>query len=209
MNKKNQQLVPAVLLVALLILVGIVFFAIKPKWEEFNEEKVRIEGEQATRTKLESDLNQIETQKREQEMKLKSLKPIYESAIDSQNEHLGIFGNMFEEIIKKAQKHGLLIRSIEYDMHPAADPIYDSAPESYNACELKFFFVGTYKQLQDFLNDMNKNFSYLTYFSRLSITAFEGNTDYLLINTSFTLYSKKTEEEQKRNNMNASRKKRR
>ena len=105
---------------------------------------------------------------------------------------------MFEEIIRKAQKNGLMIRSIEYDMRPATDPIYLENPEAYNACELKFFFVGSYAQLQTFLSDMNNNFGYLTYISKLNITAFTSNTDYLLINISITLYSKKAEMPQKR-----------
>lgn len=208
MNKRNQQLVPLIVALAVLIFAGTLFVVLKPKFEEYNDAKRRIENDRAARVKLEADLSKIEIKNKEQEVKLKAIKPIYESAIDSQNENLGIFGNMFEEIIRKAQKHGLLIRSIEYDMRPGTDPIYENASDSYNACELKFFFVGTYKQLQDFLGDMNTNFVYLTYLSKLSVTAFDGNTDYLLINTSFTLYSKKTEEEQKRNNSGNKKKRR-
>ena len=70
--------------------------------------------------------------------------------------------------------------------------------DTYNACELKFFFVGTYSQLQSFLSEINNNFEYLTFVSKLSVTAFAKNTDYLLINTSITIYSKKTANEIKR-----------
>ena len=83
-------------------------------------------------------------------------------------------------------------------MRPANDPIYIENPEIYNACELKFFFVGSYSQLQAFLSDMNNNFKYLTYISKLNITAFTSNTDYLLINISITLYSKKNEGQNQR-----------
>ena len=105
--------------------------------------------------------------------------------------NLSVFGTMFEDIIAKIQKNGLFIRSIEYNMRPEADQIYQIGSKSYNVCELNFFLVGTYSQLQDLLVEMNNNFNYLTYISKLNITSFNANTDYLLIDTSITLYSKK------------------
>ena len=191
MNKKNKQLVPICFALAILLFFIISFVAIKPKYEEFNEMQIRANKNNNERETLEAE-----------NIKLKSLKPIYESNLEPATENLGIFGNMFEEIIRKAQKNGLMIRSIEYDMRPATDPIYVENPEAYNACELKFFFVGTYAQLQTFLSDMNNNFNYLTYISKLSITAFTANTDYLLINISITLYSKKAEIPQQKRKIN-------
>lgn len=198
MNKKNKQLVPICFALAILLFFIISFIAIKPKYEEFNEMQIRANKNNNERETLEAKIKKIDAEKEAENIKLKSLKPIYESNLEPATENLGIFGNMFEEIIRKAQKNGLMIRSIEYDMRPATDPIYVENSEAYNACELKFFFVGTYAQLQTFLSDMNNNFNYLTYISKLSITAFTANTDYLLINISITLYSKKAEMPQKR-----------
>ncbi len=194
MNKKNKQLVPICFALAALLFFVIIFVVLKPKYEEFAEMKLRASKNNVERESLEEKIKKIDAEKEAENLKLKSLKPIYESTLESSTENLGIFGNMFEEIIKKAQKNGLMIRSIEYDMRPALDPIYQENPEAYNACELKFFFVGSYTQLQAFLSDMNNNFNYLTYISKLDITAFTSNTDYLLINISITLYSKKAEQ---------------
>mgnify|MGYP003295340513 CR=1 FL=1 len=47
-------------------------------------------------------------------------------------------------------------------------------------------------------DEVNNNFEYLTYLSKLSVTAFSKNTDYLLINAAITIYSKKPESEIKR-----------
>ena len=194
MNKKNKQLVPICFALAALLFFVIIFVVLKPKYEEFAEMKLRASKNNVERESLEEKIKKLDAEKEAENLKLKSLKPIYESTLESSTENLGIFGNMFEEIIKKAQKNGLMIRSIEYDMRPALDPIYKENPEVYNACELKFFFVGSYAQLQAFLSDMNNNFNYLTYISKLDITAFTSNTDYLLINISITLYSKKAEQ---------------
>ncbi len=193
MNKKNKQLVPICIALALLLFLIIVLIIVKPKYEEFSEMKIRATKNNYERQTLEDKIKKIDAEKAVENLKLKSLKPIYETNLDSSTENLGVFGNMFEEIIKKAQKNGLLIRSIEYDMRPANDPIYMENSEFYNACELKFFFVGSYSQLQAFMSDMNNNFNYLTYISQLKITAFSSNTDYLLINISITLYSKKND----------------
>ena len=76
-------------------------------------------------------------------------------------------------------------------MRPSNDILYMANSNYYNACELKFFFVGNYSQIRAFLDDMNKNFEYLTSISGLNITAFPENENYLLISTSITLYSEK------------------
>lgn len=198
MNKKNKQLVPICFALAILLFFIIIFVVVKPKYEEYSEMQIRATKNDFERQSLEEQIKKIDEQKEAENLKLKSLKPIYETNLDSSTENLGMFGNMFEDIIKKAQNNGLLIRSIEYDMRPANDPIYMESSEVYNACELKFFFVGSYAQFQAFLADMNNNFEYLTYFSNLNITAFKGNTDYLLINFSITLYSKKPEVQKSR-----------
>ena len=200
MNKKNKQLVPICIALAILLFFVMIFIVVKPKYEEFAEMKIRISKNDLERQTLEDKIKKIDAEKAAEDLKLKSLKPIYETNLDSSTENLGVFGNMFEEIIKKAQKNGLLIRSIEYDMRPVNDPIYMENSEFYNACELKFFFVGSYSQLQAFMSDMNNNFNYLTYISKLKITAFTSNTDYLLINISITLYSKKKEKKKQKKN---------
>ncbi len=196
MNKRNKQIVPLCFLIAIVIFAVILFLVCKPKIDEYQEIQIRSAKNKIEREDLEARIQKIEDAEKEEKLKLQSLKPIYESpASNTSNENLGIFGNMFEDIINIAQKNGLLIRSIEYDMRPAEDPIYIESPDLYNVCELKFFFVGSYSQLQSFFSDINKEISYLTYISNLNITAFTENTDYLLINTSITLYSKKPEQE--------------
>lgn len=193
MNKKNKQLVPICFIAAVLIFAVIVFTISRSKLEEYSEIKAQLLKNSIEEKNLEEHVNKLEVAQKEEELKLKSLKSIYESNLDSSDETLGVFGNMFEEIIKGAQKNGLMIRSVEYDMRPQYDPIYMSASDKYNACELKFFFVGTYGQLQSFLADLNNNFSYLVYLSNLNVTVFDENPDYLLINMSVNLYSKKLE----------------
>ncbi len=191
MNKKYQQFVPVCLIVAaVLIIVGIISIC-RPKIEEYGDMRDELERNNATKQKLEEQVRKEEADKQAQEIKLRALKPIYKTTVNSTSESLGIFGNMFEDIIKTAQSNGLLIRSIEYNMRPVNDPLYAENSNNYNACELKFFFVGTYNQMHAFLIDMNNNFEYLTAISSLSISAFQENPDYLLINESITLYSEK------------------
>ena len=192
MNKKYQQFVPICLILAVVLIVITLVFICKPKIEEYKAVRDEVVQNNEQRKKLEEQIRKEESDKQSQEIKLRALKPIYKSTVDmGTTESLGVFGNMFEDIIKMAQSNGLLIRSIEYNMKPTNDPLYTDNSNNYNACELKFFFVGTYIQLQEFLNDLNKNFEYLVSISGLQITAFSENPDYLLINESITLYSEK------------------
>lgn len=190
MNKKFQQFVPICLILAAVLIVIVVITMCKPKIEEYSAIREEVERNSAKKLKLEEQVRKEEADKQAQEIKLRALKPIFKTTVNNAD-NLGVFGNMFEDIIKMAQSNGLLIRSIEYNMKPTNDPLYAENSGNYNACELKFFFVGTYSQMRDFLNDMNNNFEYLTSIASLSITAFQEDANYLLINEAITLYSEK------------------
>ena len=191
MNKKNKQIVPLCFLISVIVFFAITYIMVSSSVEEYKNANDSQTAVKAEFENYQTKYNQSKEQKAKDEQQLQTIKPVYESTENSENENLGVFGTMFEDIIKKAQYNGLLIRSIEYDMRPADDQIFLNFSDSYNVCELKFFFVGTYAQLKTFMNELLNNFKYLISISRLNITSFTGNTDYLLINMSITLYSKK------------------
>lgn len=198
MNKKFNQYVPFVFVAAIVLIGLIVFMGLKDTITEYAEAREAVQNYERKIEEKEKEINTLDAQIRQEQIKLQSIKPVYESGLDSSAQNLGIYGNMFENLVKRAQSNGLLIRSIEYNMTPESDPLIREGGDRYNACELKFFLVGTYSQLQGFLTEVNNNFEYLVYISKLSVTAFERNTDYILANTSITLYSKKPESEIKK-----------
>ena len=198
MNKKYNQYVPFVLIAAILLIGFIVFMGTKDTLTEFNEAQSAISNYERKIKEKENEISALDKAMNQEKVKLQSIKPVYETDLDSANKNLGIYGNMFENLVKRAQSNGLMIRSIEYNMTPENDPLLTDSADKYNACELKFFLVGTYSQLQGFLMEVNNNFEYLVSISKLSVTAFDRNTDYILANTSITLYSKKPESEIKK-----------
>lgn len=188
---KNKQIVSLCYLVAIVVFVAIVYVMVSTSFEEYKNISDSQSAVNAEFQSYKSQYEQSKEKKAKDEIQLQSIKPVYETSENSTNENLGVFGTMFEDIIKKAQYNGLMVRSIEYDMRPSDDALYNGFSDLYNVCELKFFFVGTYAQLRTFLNEMVNDFKNLVSISRLNVTAFNGNTDYLLINMSITLYSKK------------------
>jgi len=197
-NNIKKLILPIGVVVAAAIFIALLITLIKPVLEEYDTSiKAKEQAEQESK-RLEQEDKVRKEQNTQEEMKLKSLKPIYQADIDaSESENLGIFGTMFDDIIQKIQSVGLYIRSIEYDMHPENDPIFKEFSTEYNVCELKFFLVGTYTQLQAFLVELNNNYPYLTTISKLDVADFTGDTNYILADLSLTLYSKKTENDQK------------
>lgn len=190
MNKKNNQLVPICFLIA--ILLGFAIFALlaKPAWDaydEANRSKTKAEKELAN---LNERIEKEKQRRAEEEINLKSIKQIFETDTNSAD-NLSAYGSIFDNIIKLAQSNNLFIRSIEYDTKPANSTVYNNFSEQYNVCNVKFFFVGKYPQLRSFLNDITNNFQYLLSVSELKVTAFSGDTDYILIHMGITLYSKK------------------
>lgn len=192
MNKKNKQFVPLCYLAAVIIFFAIVFVMVNDSWQRYTEIK---ESSQRYSNELENQKQRYEKEKEkrsQEELQLKSIKQVYQTNYDStSDDNLAMFGTMFDDIIKKAQYNGLFIRSIEYDMKPDSDAIYNNFSNQYYAYELKFFLIGKYPQLRAFMNDITNNFQYLLSVSKLNVTAFSGDTDYILINIGITLYSKK------------------
>lgn len=190
--KKNKKLVIITCFVAAaLLFVCILVSMIKGNVEDIqNAKAMSIEAEQSAQ-RLEQQAKELAEQQEQEKSKLNSIKPIIQEPDDSDGESLGVFGGMFDKVIALSKESGLLLRSIEYEMNPMDDAIYQNFSDIYNVCELKFFFVGSYTQLRSFLDAMVNKFEYLVSISRLNVTAFSENTDYILINMSITLYSKK------------------
>ncbi len=190
MNSSNQKYVPFVYLAAFLFFLAIVYFACMPRIEEYSSAKSNMDNTKLQKENLQKQYSEIESKQALAEMKMKNIKTIVETNVSSADENLAMFGNMFEQILTKVQSNGIHIRAIEYNLSPAADPIYKENSEGYNVCELKLNLVGTYNQIKTFITDLN-NLENLLYISKMDVTAFSGNTDYLLANISVNLYSKK------------------
>ncbi len=191
MNKKNKQLIPLCFVIAVVLFFGLIYTTVSSTFEEYKNTGTSGNVVDAQLNKAKSEFNDSVKQKKENETQMQSIKQVFETKENSDGENLGAFGTMFEDIIKLIQSNSLLIRSIEYDMRPAEDQIYLNYLDIYNVCELKFFLVGTYTQLKSLLKELTTTFPYLVSISRMNVTAFTGNTDYILINLSITLYSKK------------------
>lgn len=187
--KKNAQLVFIFLAMAIAIFCIILFYTVPPLLEEYSSTKVQVQNNKVELEKLEQQDKKLKDKKAQEEIQLQSLKQIYQAEVDS-IDSLATYGTMFDDLIKMSQSHGLLIRSIEYDMNPTFDTVYADFSNQYNVCELKFFFVGSYAQLRKYMKDIIQ-FPYLVSISSLNVTAFSENTDYLLIKMSINLYSKK------------------
>ena len=193
MKKKNKNLAYLCILVAIILFFGLIWVFVVPSYNEFESTKSQLTQNEKELERLEAESAKIKDRQAKEELQLKSLKQIYQNDLKGNSDNLSVFGTMFDDLIKTAQANGLLIRSIEYDMNPSVDPIVTNFSAQYNACELKFFFVGSYSQLKTYLNEITAKFPYLLSISSLNVTAFPENTDYLLIKLSVNLYSKKPE----------------
>lgn len=192
MKKQNKQIVPLCFLAAILLFGVIIYTMINPVLSEYTDSKASSTRNEKELENVKQKYNKAKEKRDQEEMQLKSIKQVYQTNYEgTSTDNLAMYGDMFEDIIKRAQYNNLFIRSIEYDTKPVSDSIYANFSEQYNACELKFVLVGKYPQLKAFLNDIANNFQYLLSISRINVTAFSGDTDYILIDMGLTLYSKK------------------
>lgn len=117
------------------------------------------------------------------------LKPFYKPEFPT-TDSIASFGGMFEDIIDYVKINGLMLRSIEYNISPEQDLIFKSFAGAYNVCEVKLFLIGTYPQLQTFFNDLYA-YPYYLNIAKIEIKPYQSKPQYLLVNLSITLYSKK------------------
>ena len=106
------------------------------------------------------------------------------------DDSIASFGGMFEDIVSYVKMNGLLLRSIEYNINPEEDQIYQNFTSTYNVCQVKLYMVGTYPQLQKFLNDIY-TYPYYTSIDSISLNPYEYNKKFLVAEIDINLYSKK------------------
>ena len=192
--KKNKQIVPICIILAVAVFCLILFLMIRGSVDEYDAATMKSRDAQQNLQNLKEEDEKITSKIHKDELELRSITPVFTSPANSDGQNLSAFGNLFQKVIDMARTSGLLLRSIEYEMNPGDDPVYKDFSDQYNVCELKFFFVGTYSQLKSFLMYLTNNFGYLMSISRLKVTSFSSNPDYILIKMSVTLYSKKEQQ---------------
>ncbi len=163
-------------------------------------------------TKLQPAMNQLEQKKQDKstkEMKLDNLKKAAQAQRAKQDddapktgsgktiyEVLGdqfspeaSFGVLFENILANITNSGVKIRSIDYNYKPDSDPILTTNAAGYNACEISFTTVGSYKQLQNFFKNIAKE-NYLTNIYEVYIEPYDRDKTILIAKFKIRLYTK-------------------
>ena len=178
-------------IIAIIVFIGIVAYFVPPAISDYNSAK-----EQAVQTEqnlqiAEAELNKSEATRAKEEDLLKNIKSIFQASSTSSSDNLSMFGTMFDDVIQRIQQNGLMIRAIEYQMTPENDPLSVNFSKDYNVCALKFFLVGSYSQVKTLLNELQTSFPYLLGLSNMNVLVYEDNTDYVLVDLTVNLYSKK------------------
>jgi len=134
-------------------------------------------------------LSEIENTKKKMLDKQNKMKPVFDPKA-APEDSISSFGGMFEDIIDYIKMNNIKLRSVEYKINPSDDPIYGKFPTLYNVCKVNLYIISNYTQLEGFLRDLTV-YPYFINVSEISIYPYEKDKQYLLINLSITLYSKK------------------
>ena len=108
MNKKNsQQLVYAILLVAVAVFIGILAAFVPQTFDEYNSTKSQVESNKLELEKLEQQDKKLKEKKEQEEIKLQSLKQIYQSDINA-NDNLAVYGTIPASLADHIQEFSLV-----------------------------------------------------------------------------------------------------
>lgn len=184
-NYKELIIVAAILFVVLFLCYQPISASIKKLQRTMTEHKSQV-------TKVKEVKNQvadIEEAKNQLIDKQNKLKPFFEQK-GVPEDSIASFGGMFEDIIDYIKMNNLMLRSVEYFMNPKDDVLYAQFPLLYNVCRIHVYVVGTYSQIQGFLNDVSV-YPYFIDVSSVGISPYKQDMKYLLAHIELTLYSKK------------------
>lgn len=190
--KKSKQIVPICILLALVLFVFIAFTIIKGSIEEYNAASTKSLAAQQSLEEIQIQEKQAAAEKQANELQINSIKPVFPAPKGADPQTLTVFGPMFNDLANAIVKtKDLYIRSIDYKMNPQDDQLVAQYGSDYNVCAVKFFLVGTYFSFHRFLQDFTK-FPFLMAITKLDISTYPDNTDYILIHLTVNLYSKNT-----------------
>ncbi|MCR5262121.1 MAG: hypothetical protein K6C94_09855 [Candidatus Gastranaerophilales bacterium] len=132
---------------------------------------------------------EYEEAKKKIEVQQNKIKPVFDAGMGSEDS-MAAFGGMFEDITEILKTNKLMLRSIAYQISPSTDPIFSKFPSLYSVCQVDYYVVATYTDLQGALRDLTV-YPYFINVSEVKITPYDKNPQYILLNMSITLYAKK------------------
>ncbi len=185
--KNYKELLIGVFIIILLAALGLKYVA-----GNASKTKEYVSANKAQKAQLKEvqvKFDEVKKIKQEMTAKQSKIKPVF-SQKAAPEDSIASFGGMFEDIIDYVKMNGLRLRSVEYIINPADDPIYSVFPSLYNVCRINIFVIATYGQMEGFLRDLTV-YPYFINISSIDITPYEKDKEYLLVNISITLYSKK------------------
>ena len=185
--KNYKEAIIGGILIVLALIVG--FQQIIQSAGKIKEASLQNRKEKEKVKEVNKKLADIESAKKKMLDKQNKMKPVFDPKTSAEDS-IASFGGMFEDIIDYVKMNGIKLRSVEYKINPSDDPIYGKFPTLYNVCKVKLFVIGTYTQLEGLLRDLTV-YPYFINISEVNIVPYEKNKQYLLINLSVTLYSKK------------------
>ena len=185
--KNYKEAIIGGILIVLALIVG--FQQIIQSAGKIKEASLQNRKEKEKVKEVNKKLADIESAKKKMLDKQNKMKPVFDPKTSAEDS-IASFGGMFEDIIDYVKMDGIKLRSVEYKINPSDDPIYGKFPTLYNVCKVKLFVIGTYTQLEGLLRDLTV-YPYFINISEVNIVPYEKNKQYLLINLSVTLYSKK------------------
>ena len=180
------------LIIVLCVLVMVLFVCYQPVASAIKKTKLTMAEykKQVAKVKdVKTEVASIEDAKNQLIDKQKKLKPFFEQK-GAPEDSVASFGGMFEDVIDYVKMNRLMLRSVEYSLTPKDDVMFEKFPLLYNVCRIKLYMIGSYPQLQSFLNDISV-YPYFIDVSEVNIVPYKKDMQYLVINVSLTLYSKK------------------
>lgn len=185
--QEYKEIIISILIIILFAIIGIRQIVVSIQ----KVQTTKIEHKKQTEKLKESSKKLDGFKKAKQKMldKQNKLKPVFEQR-NAPEDSLSSFGGMFDDIIDYIKMNNMMLRTVQYIINPSEDQIYSRFPMLYNVCKIRIFAVGTYTQLQGFLRDLTV-YPYFINVSEIEIKPYDKNPNYILINISVNVYSKK------------------
>lgn len=188
MEKYKRYYGLVIFIVAIVLLLGVAYLLVGPKYQEVKSLDSEIETLTASLDQKKSLRNTVEAKKKKlKDSLINSQKRIY-SPIDSGLENDTLFFTLYNDVIEMLHANSVKIKSIDYTYNPTSDIFVQLGKDVYFVCDVNMQIVSNYVNLGKFVQDLYQ-YPYYIRINNIDTKPYQKDKKILISDISLRLYA--------------------
>ncbi len=188
MEKYKRYYGLVIFIVAIVLLLGVAYLLVGPKYQEVKSLDSEIETLTASLDQKKVLRDNVEKKKKKlKDSLINSQKRIY-SPIDSGLENDTLFFTLYNDVIEMLHANSVKIKSIDYTYNPTSDIFVQLGKDVYFVCDVNMQIVSNYVNLGKFVQDLYQ-YPYYIRINNIDTKPYQKDKKILISDISLRLYA--------------------